>query len=135
MSHQAELKPPKLGEPVAPTADFSKYSFDPVQAEAEQYVSYLSQSGLARRGTPPASHPVVVSVDQAAKPYPTVVLLECAPPYAPASWELYDVKTGKAVPDPNATRKPLTPQIQVIYYKGDWGVYKIDNLEGAPCAG
>lgn len=131
-SYKAEVKPRKLGARVDPAADFGKYSFDPVRGQEASYVFYLTQKGWARRGTPPSPHPAVASLNLTAKPYPMVMLTDCVS--QPPTWEQYDVKTGKTVPDPYATVKPLTTSIQVIYYEKHWGVYKIDHVQGKPCA-
>lgn len=132
-SYAAEQRPRKVGAPVDPATDFTKYSFDPARGQETSYVFYLTQNGWARRGTPPSPHPAVASLNLTAKPYPTVVLTDCVSP--PPTWEQYDVKTGKTVPDPYATVKPTTTSIQVIYYKNHWGVYKIDHVQGKPCVG
>lgn len=130
---KAQRKPRRLGEPIDPAADFTQYSFDPVMTQEATYVLRLAQNGWAVRGTAPSRHPQVESVNLTAEPYPTVTLHDCV--LAPADWQEYDVKTGKPVPNPYATRQPLTTQIQVIQYQGHWGVYKMDNLEGQPCNG
>ncbi|HET9656569.1 MAG TPA: hypothetical protein VFP72_14525 [Kineosporiaceae bacterium] len=131
----AERKPRQLGQAIDPAADYGKYSFDPVRGQENAYFLYLWKQGWVRRGTPPTPHPQVVRTDLAAKPYPTVVLTNCSSPSPDWENNYYDVKSGQAVPDPYATRTPLTTNVQVIYYEDHWGVYKIDHLTDQPCAG
>ena len=133
--NNAERKPRKLGQAIDPAADYAKYSFDPARQQEDSYFLYLAQKGLVRRGTPPTPHPQVATVNLGAKPYPTVVLTNCASPSPGWEQTYYDVKTGKAVPDPYATQSRLTLSIQVIYFEKHWGVYKIDRVAGQPCAG
>ncbi|HET9656945.1 MAG TPA: hypothetical protein VFP72_16460 [Kineosporiaceae bacterium] len=132
-ANNAERKPHQLGQAIDPAADYGKYSFDPVRGQENAYILYLSQQGWVRRGTPPTPRPQVTSVDLAAKPYPSVSLTNC--PIRSLGWEqtYYDVKTGNPTPDPYATQAPLTLNVQVIYYEGHWGVYKIDRLKDKPC--
>jgi hypothetical protein len=129
----AERKPHQLGQAIDPAADYGKYSFDPVRAQENAYILYLAQKGWVRRGTPPTPHPQVVTVDLAAKPYPTVVLTNCPTPSPGWERNYYDAKTGKPVPDPYATQTPLTLSVQVIHFENHWGVYKIDRVKGKPC--
>lgn len=131
--NNAERKPHQLGQAVDPVADYGKYSFDPVRSQENAYFLYLVQQGWVRRGTPPVPRPLVVSTDLAAKPYPTVVLTNCSSPSPGWERNYYNAKTGQAVPDPYATRTPLTTSVQVIYYEDHWGVYKIDHLTDRPC--
>lgn len=129
----AERHPPRLGDPVDPAADYTRFSFNPVRGQEAQYLSYLVDNHLALRGTPPAAHPAVVSLRIHDEPYPTVVLTDCLA--TPADWRRYDVRTGALVPVPQDTLPTQPTRIEVVYLQGHWGVRTIEPVPGQTCSG
>lgn len=115
---------PFSGTEPTPAEDFTKYSFDPALGTGLAFVSSLASSGAAYRGTPPRARVKVTAINLAAKPYPTVVMTNC-PTLAP-TWQEYIVKTSAAVPQ---QKQPVPPPylitVQVIQYRGHWGVQKV----------
>jgi hypothetical protein len=118
----AQMKPPSVGAGYPANADITKYTFDPLQHQYNIYISGLASQGVAFRGAPPTPRITITAINLAAKPYPTVVLMDCPTP-AP-TWKAYD-SSGKVVPDkPGTVPPPHKTTIQMINYQGHWGVYK-----------
>jgi hypothetical protein len=118
--------PRRLGENYLPKADFTKYSFDPARGKANASIVSLGEQGLLFKGDPGRPRVMVAVIEPDAKPYPTVVLKDCPTPTP--TWRIYDAKSGKDVtlPLPSGTRPtPYLSTVEVIYYKGRWGVSKI----------
>jgi hypothetical protein len=135
-SNNALRKPPALGQDFPPSADYTKYSFDPERSAFSAFIHQLSSQGLKMAGDPGRPRPTVRSVDFVAKPFPIVVLTDC--PTAAVKWDAHDVKTGKnaAVPPPAGTvPPPYRTTVQVINYKNHWGVAKITTDSGRTCSG
>lgn len=129
----SQMKPRQLGEKYSPTADFTKYSFDPMLGQENAYIGYLAQQGQAFKGTPPKPRITVSAINLAAKPYPTVVLSNCPTPSP--SWVAYQVGTGKAVPYTQPKVKPpYRSEVVVIYYQSHWGVQKTTVDSSKTCA-
>jgi hypothetical protein len=127
----AQMKPPAVGAGYPTNADITKYSFDPLQHQYNIYISGLASQGVAFKGTPPTPRITVTAINLTAKPYPTVVLVDCPTP-AP-TWKAYD-GSGKAVPDkPGTVPLPHKTTVQMIDYQGHWGVYKSTPDAGKTC--
>jgi hypothetical protein len=114
-------------------ADFTKYSFDPIQHDYLIYILSLSRQGVEFRGTPDTPRIKVISTDLGAKPYATVVLSSCPTP-AP-TWKEYVVQTGAEVPSvAEKAPPPYLATITVIYYQNHWGVQKVTNDTSRTCS-
>jgi len=72
-SNNALRKPRRLGETLAPGADYSKYSFDPAKSSLSAVILQLSTQGLKMTGDPGKPRTQVQSLELEAKPYPLVV--------------------------------------------------------------
>ena len=133
-ANNAERKPPAIGADYPADADFSKYSFDPMRYQYETFIRNLSNQRVEFRGTPPAHRLSVISVNLSAVSYPTVVLSDCPTP-AP-TWKGYAVKTGEVVPYASAKfPPPYQLTVEVIRYKGHWGVREITADMSHTCTG
>lgn len=105
----------------AERARLGAVSFDPARSKQLGYAVSLASQGVAWRGPPPAPRASVLSINIAAKPWPTVVISDCPTP-AP-SWQEYIVKTGAAVPvTASGASPPYEITANVILYRGRWGV-------------
>jgi hypothetical protein len=131
-ANNAEREPRQLGEEVDPKADYTKYTFDPFEAEYGAYILWLADGGLSFKGTPPKPRLKVSAINLTAKPYPTVILENCPTPAT--NWMAYD-RSGKPAPEPteSAAPEPYKATIQMIKYDGRWGVYKITPDTGETC--
>ena len=135
-SNNALRMPRTLGQDFPPSADYTKYSFDPERSAFSAFIHQLSSQGLKMAGDPGRPRPKVRSIDLAAKPFPIVFLTDC--PTATVKWDAHDVNTDKnaAVPPPAGTvPPPYRTTVQVINYKNQWGVAKITTDSGRTCAG
>jgi|GEM_PF-6403879 hypothetical protein len=131
---EALRNPRKLGQNFTPAADFTKSSFDPVRGDANAFIVSLSEGGQLFKGDPGRPRVKVVAIEPDAKPYPTVVLKDCPTPTP--TWRIYDAKTGKdmTMPLPPGTQPtPYLSTVEVIYYQGRWGVWKIDADTSRTC--
>ena len=105
----------------AERARLGAVSFDPARSKQLGYAVSLTSQGVAWRGPPPVPRASVLSINIAAKPWPTVVISDCPTP-AP-SWQEYVVKTGAAVPvTASGASPPYEITANVILYRGRWGV-------------
>ena len=132
--NEALQSPRKLGQNFTPAADFTKSSFDPVRGDANAFIVSLSEGGQLFKGDPGRPRVKVVAIEPDAKPYPTVVLKDCPTPTP--TWRIYDAKTGKdmTMPLPPGTQPtPYLSTVEVIYYQGRWGVWKIDADTSRTC--
>jgi hypothetical protein len=135
-SNNALRTPRALGQDFASGADYTKYSFDPERSQFSRFVHQLSSQGLKMAGDPGRPNPKVRSIDLAARPSPLVVLTDCPTPAV--KWDAHDVKTGKnmAVPPPAGTvPAPYATTVQVVNYRGHWGVSKITTDSSRTCSG
>jgi hypothetical protein len=135
-SNNALREPRALGQDFPPSADYTKYSFDPERSAFSAFIHQLSSQGLKMAGDPGRPRPKLRSIDFLAKPFPIVVLTDCPTPAV--KWDAHDVKTGKnaAVPPPAGTvPPPYRTTVQVINYKNHWGVAKITTDSGRTCSG
>jgi hypothetical protein len=131
---EALRNPRKLGQNFTPAADFTKSSFDPVRGDANAFIVSLSEGGQLFKGDPGRPRVKVVAIEPDAKPYPKVVLKDCPTPTP--TWRIYDAKTGKdmTMPLPPGTQPtPYLSTVEVIYYQGRWGVWKIDADTSRTC--
>ncbi|HEY7008890.1 MAG TPA: hypothetical protein VH395_08120 [Jatrophihabitantaceae bacterium] len=131
----AFIHPPrKLGDPLPKGGNYKAYSFDPARAEVADYVYFLTTSGLAMRGTPPAPRVSVTRVALAATPYPSIFLSDC--PTAPANWRVVAVTPGPppTVKSSASVPPPYKAQVQMIFYKKHWGVYKKTSDTARTCS-
>jgi hypothetical protein len=132
--NQALQSPRKLGQNYVPAADFTKFAFDPVRAQADVSVVSLGEQSQLFKGDPGRPRVSVAAVEPDAKPYPMVVLKDCPTPTP--TWRIYDAKTGKAMTMtlPAGTKPtPYLSTVEVIYYQGHWGVWKIDADTSRTC--
>jgi hypothetical protein len=126
--------PRKLGQNFTPAADFTKFAYDPVRGQANTSIVSLSEQGLLFKGDPGRPRVSVGAIETDAKPYPTVVLKDCPTPTP--TLRIYDAKTGKDMtrPLPPGTQPtPYLSTVEVIYYQGRWGVWKIDADTSRTC--
>jgi hypothetical protein len=131
---EALRNPRKLGQTVLPAADFTQFAFDPVRGQANASIVSLGEQGLLFKGDPGRPRVSVGAIEPDAKPYPTVVLKDCPTPTP--TWRIYDAKTGKDMtrPLPPGTQPtPYLSTVEVIYYQGRWGVWKIDADTSRTC--
>jgi hypothetical protein len=87
-SNNALRKPRGLGETFSPSADYSKYSFDPAKSSLSAVILQFSSQGLKMTGDPGKPRTQVQSLELGAKPYPLVVLSDC--PTSPVRWHPTD---------------------------------------------
>lgn len=121
---RAQQKPLADETRYPPNADFSQFSFDPVEGEYGARVIGLSRAKREFRGTPPQSHVVVSSIDPDAAPWPMVTLSDCQT--GRAAWRAFDTRTGKPVPSQEAiVPTPFGMTVTVIYTRLRWGVNTI----------
>jgi len=131
---EALKNPRKLGQNFTPAADFTKFSFDPVRGQSNDFIVSLSEGGQLFKGDPGRPRVSVDAIEPDAKPYPKVVLKDCPTPTP--TWQIYDAKTGKDMtrPLPPGTQPtPYLSTVEVIYYQGRWGVWKIDADTSRTC--
>lgn len=135
-TNAAEMAPFGPDDAFDPAANYAQYSFDPARTDTSSYVYYLHDAGLALRGTPPATNVRVKRVKLAARPYPNVVLTDCAT--TTGSWLPYQAKSGKPVPTILPTGvtapPPYRTTVTVIYYKKHWGVRLINVDRSTTCS-
>jgi hypothetical protein len=126
------MHPPAVGQNYPSSADFTKYSFDPLKSQMSGYVAGLAQQGVAFKGTPPRPRVTVTAINLAAKPYPTVLLSSCPTPES--TWVEYVVVTGKVVPFASAkVPPPYRVAVEMIYSDGHWGVARTTPDTSATC--
>jgi len=113
-------------------ADFTRFSFDPVESEFEATMKLLSQANGQFRGTPPQSHLTVTSIDQDASPWPTVTLSDCKT--GQDAWQAFSVGSNKRLPglEPSIP-SPYGATITVIYNQQRWGVNTITLDSSRTC--
>lgn len=131
---EASRSPRKVGQDFLPAEDFTKFAFDPVRGQANASIVSLSEQGQLFKGDPGRPRVRVDAIEPDAKPYPTVVLKDCPTPTP--TWRIYDAKTGKAVTmtlPPGTKPTPYLSTVEVIYYQGHWGVWKIDADTSRTC--
>jgi hypothetical protein len=122
-SDAAFMNPPQIGHALSAEQDFTRYSFDPVRGQYGSYAMNLAFKGYVWRGTPPQPRVSVTGVDLAAKPYPKVTLVDC--PTVSPTWNEYVAKTSQQfLSSPNKVPPPYPITVEVILYKGHWGVTK-----------
>jgi hypothetical protein len=134
-SNSAQRKPQALGQDFAPSADYTKYSFDPERSDFSAFIYQLSSQGLKMDGDPGRSRPEVRTLDLAAKPHPLVVLTDCPTPAI--KWDAHEGKTGKDVsvaPPSGMVPSPYRTTVQVINDEGHWGVSKITTDASRRCS-
>ena len=118
----SEMKPRKLGQPWPPGGDFTKYSFVPFSTASTSDIIFLSHNGLdvPRNATRVSRQwSLKASLDCQA---PQVVLSDC--PTAPASWNTYNVSSGKIAPN-RETQGPAALRESAwswSYKQSHWGV-------------
>jgi hypothetical protein len=132
--NEAMKQPRKLGENFAPASDFTKFAFDPARGQANDFIVSLSQQGQLFKGDPGRPRVRVVAIEPDAKPYPIVVLKDCPTPTP--TWRIYDAKSGKPMTmtlPPGTKPTPYVSTVELIYYQGHWGVWKIDADTSHTC--
>ena len=135
-SNNALRKPRGLGETFSPSADYSKYSFDPAKSSLSAVILQFSSQGLKMTGDPGKPRTQVQSLELGAKPYPLVVLSDC--PTSPVRWHPTDANTGKDVSAPipsGVAAPPHKTMVRVIYYQGHWGVSQTTSDMSLTCSG
>ncbi|MBT0774204.1 hypothetical protein KIH74_34990 [Kineosporia sp. J2-2] len=121
-SNAALESPVSKGQPWPSGADFTRWAYDPAQAETSVYVHALAAYKAEYRGKPPVSNNTVDEVDLDASPYPSVKLTDCQVPqglYVP-----YSRETDEQLPlegDVNLD-DPYPVSVELISVKGKWGV-------------
>jgi len=131
-TYEAERNPPAPNANYTPGADFSRYSFDPTRYEQEQLIRSFYQKKIALRGNPPKSRILATKDNLKSKPYPLVVISDC--PTVSSTWEAYNTTTGKTLVYARQTPPPPHEMtIQVIFYQGNWGVYKVSGDTSRTC--
>jgi hypothetical protein len=131
---RAQQKP--VAEPSAypETANFTRYSFDPIAGEIEATIKLLSLEKREVRGTPPRSRITVTSIDPDARPWPTVTLSDC--PAGRQGWQAFDIRTSKPVTDVEPRiPPPNVATITVVFTEQHWGVHTITLDSTRACAG
>ena len=130
-SRNAERRPTDLGRRKALAA----HAIEPALTnEAASLVSYAAND-IAWSGTAPSPRVRVVSVDPAAKPYPSVTLRDC--PTAAPTWKPYNIKTHEVVPVkyPGSTAPPPhAVTATVVYFKSHWMVQRTVTEVKKTCA-
>jgi hypothetical protein len=94
----------------------------------------LDEQDQVFKGDPGRPRVRVDAIESDAKPYPMVVLKDCPTPTP--TLRIYDAKTGKdmTMPLPPGTQPtPYLSTVEVIYYQGRWGVWKIDADTSRTC--
>jgi hypothetical protein len=122
----ASRNPRKLGQNFLPSADFTKFSFDPIRGQANASIVSLSDQGQLFKGDPGHPRVQVAEIEPDAKPYPTVVLKDCPTPTP--TWHIYNAKTGKQLAmtlPPGTPPTPYLSTVEVIFFQGRWGVSTI----------
>lgn len=130
----SEQHPPSSpAKPYVAGSDFTRYSFDPARIEYVSYIRGLMQLQVAYRGTPPVPRVFVTNVDLGAKPYPTVMLVDC--PTAPDDWKVVATSPGPPATTKTAPKAPppYKATVTVIFYEKRWGVYKIRTDTSRTC--
>jgi hypothetical protein len=125
--------PTAPNKPYVAGGDFTKYSFDPARIEYVGYILGLTQLQLAYRGTRPSPRVSVTNVNLAAKPNPTVTLIDC--PTAPANWKIVATSPGPPPTTKTAPKAqpPYRAAVTVIFYEKRWGVQKITTDTSRTC--
>jgi hypothetical protein len=129
---EAERHPRALGHGAAPSANFSRFSYDPFRTTFAEYVVSLREQGVAFRGVPSIPRVRVRSSNLNAKPYPTVHLTDCPTPSS--SWQEFVVATGRVVPSTKPKVKPpYLISITMIRVGGRWGASRVSPDTSATC--
>jgi hypothetical protein len=131
---EALKKPGKSGQNYTSAADFTSYSFDPLRGQERAAIVSLREQGQLFKGDPGRPRVNVNAIEIDAKPYPTVMLNDCPTPTP--TWRIYDAKTGNDMtpqPPPGVHPMPYLSTVEVIYYRGYWGVSKIDADTSRTC--
>jgi hypothetical protein len=134
-SHYAEAHPPRrLGDPLPQGGNYRAHSFDPARNVIDNYIYFLTTSGLVMGGTPPRARPSLVRVALNASPYPSVYLSDC--PTAPVDWRAVAVTPGPPPTQKTASGPPppYRVSVQMIFYKNHWGAYKITTDKSRTCS-
>jgi hypothetical protein len=128
----AQQKPLAEAKAYPKAADFTRYSFDPVQAEYEAATRQLSLAKTEFRGTPPVSHVSVTAIEPDANPWPMVTLSDCRT--GQDGWRAFDTRTGKPVAEQVPSSPASRSTVTVIYYHQRWGVNTIVSNPTPSCA-
>lgn len=132
-SKVSATKPPGLEGKLPAGGDFTKFSVDPVKSDTRRSLFKLNEAGRALRGSQPIPRPRVDSIELTAKPYPRVVITDCAE--WKEAWVLTDIKSGKPVDvHPPAIAAPYEDTVTVIQYQGRWSVQKIVSDTSRTCS-
>jgi hypothetical protein len=128
----AQRNPVRAGAVYPAQSDFTLHSFDPIRHQYAVYILSLAQQQVAFKGNPPWHRVSVVSVELAATPSPLVVLTDCPTP--PTEWKEYVVRTGEEVAAvPAKIPPPYRLTVEIIKYRGHWGVQKITPDTSVTC--
>jgi hypothetical protein len=130
---QAQQRPSATPGAYPAAADFTRYSFDPVQGEFEGALKKLSTVKGAARGTPPTSNLTVTSIDTDGAPWPTVTLWDCQT--GQEDWQVVDTTTNRPLPALQALQAPAQSGtvVTVIFYQQRWGVNTIRTDPSRTC--
>jgi hypothetical protein len=132
-ANNASRAPLAAGEAYPPAADFTRFSFDPVQSQYTAFLASMAADGVRYRGNPPTPRVTVTKVELEAKPYPTVILHDCQSP-AP-DWRAYVTDTGELVPRPSTTiQPPYLVTAKMIFYRGHWGLQSTSTDSSRTCS-
>jgi hypothetical protein len=133
-SNNASRDPLPFGSAYPETADYTRYSFDPIRAQTGAYLAGLAQQQVTFRGTtPPVPRVQVTSVALDAKPYPAVTLTDCQ--LLAPDWDEYD-QAGHRVPDaPASAAPPYLITAKMIFYKSHWGLQSTTADTSRTCTG
>ena len=120
--NEALEHPVAKGKKLSREADFTPWTYDPVEAETLVYVNLIAAQGVVYRGKQPISHIILGPVDLDGSPYATVRLTDCQVPqglYAP-----YDRATGKRLKLTGGVNleKTYPSAVKLISVAGHWGV-------------
>lgn len=132
-SNDAAQHPFGAGDAIPKDANFARYMFDPFLTTYKFYIWGLANTGGEYRGSPPQINVVVKSTDLSGKPWPSVMLSDCAT--GGKDWRLYNSKTGKV--QPRATQKvapPYQATVTMIFYQNHWGIRKLTLDKSHTCS-
>ncbi|GLY19952.1 hypothetical protein Kisp01_69660 [Kineosporia sp. NBRC 101677] len=132
-SNQAHEHPVAKGEVLPKSADFERWSFDPLRIETLAFVHALAAYRAQFRGEQPQSNVTVQQVNLGESPYPTVVLGDCVVPqgeYVP-----YSTVTDKKLrlTQGEDLEGPYLRTIEMIAVDGKWGARSVDVGDEGSC--
>jgi hypothetical protein len=131
-ANEASRHPLPVTSTYPASADFTRYSFDPIRAQYVAYLGSLAQQGVRFSGTPPVPRVEVSRVSASATPYPTVSLTDCQA--SDTDWHAVVTETGRRVPDvPTTVAAPYLITAKLIYFQGHWGLQSTSTDTSRTC--